>query len=72
NVYSQIGIIMLVGLIAKNAILIVEFANQLRDEGMDVFQAALESSVVRLRPILMTTIATVFGAVPLAMAHGAG
>jgi len=72
NVYSQIGIIMLIGLIAKNAILIVEFANQLRDEGRDVYEAVREASVVRLRPILMTTIATIFGAVPLAYAHGAG
>jgi multidrug efflux pump len=72
NVYSQIGIIMLVGLIAKNGILIVEFANQLRDDGRDIYEAAVEASVARLRPILMTTIATIFGAIPLALAHGAG
>ncbi|WP_428247920.1 efflux RND transporter permease subunit [Ferrovibrio sp.] len=72
NIYSQIGIIMLVGLIAKNGILIVEFANQLRDEGRDIYDAAVEASVARLRPILMTTIATIFGAVPLAYAQGAG
>ncbi|MBP6817816.1 efflux RND transporter permease subunit [Ferrovibrio sp. MS7] len=72
NVYSQIGIIMLVGLIAKNGILIVEFANQLRDEGRNIYDAAVEASIARLRPILMTTIATIFGAVPLAYAHGAG
>ncbi len=72
NIYSQIGIIMLVGLIAKNGILIVEFANQLRDEGRDIYDAAVEASIARLRPILMTTIATIFGAVPLAYAHGAG
>lgn len=72
NVYSQIGIIMLIGLIAKNAILIVEFANQLRDEGMSVTDAVTEASVIRLRPILMTTIATIFGAWPLAFATGAG
>lgn len=72
NVYSQIGIIMLIGLIAKNAILIVEFANQLRDEGQGIAEAVVNSSTVRLRPILMTTIATVFGAVPLAFASGAG
>jgi multidrug efflux pump len=72
NVYSQIGIIMLIGLIAKNAILIVEFANQLRDEGQSVTDAVTNASIVRLRPILMTTIATIFGAVPLALAHGAG
>ncbi|MBS4049455.1 MAG: efflux RND transporter permease subunit [Alphaproteobacteria bacterium] len=72
NIYSQIGIIMLVGLIAKNGILIVEFANQLRDEGQAIFEAVLNASIARLRPILMTTIATIFGAVPLAFAHGAG
>jgi multidrug efflux pump len=72
NVYSQIGIIMLVGLIAKNGILIVEFANQLRDEGRNIYDAVAEASIARLRPILMTTIATIFGAVPLALAHGAG
>ncbi len=72
NIYSQIGIIMLIGLIAKNAILIVEFANQLRDEGRDVRTAVQDSSTIRLRPILMTTIATIFGAVPLAYATGAG
>jgi multidrug efflux pump len=72
NVYSQIGIIMLVGLIAKNGILIVEFANQLRDEGKTIYDAVAEASIARLRPILMTTIATIFGAVPLALAHGAG
>ena len=72
NVYSKIGIIMLVGLIAKNAILIVEFANQLRDEGRSINEAVLEASVARLRPILMTSIATVFGAVPLAWSSGAG
>lgn len=72
NVYSQIGIIMLVGLIAKNAILIVEFANQLRDEGKEIFEAVLTSAELRLRPILMTSIATLLGAVPLAFAHGAG
>jgi multidrug efflux pump len=72
NVYSQIGIIMLIGLIAKNAILIVEFANQLRDEGQSIFDAVTNASTVRLRPILMTTIATIFGAVPLAAASGAG
>jgi len=72
NIYSQIGVIMLIGLIAKNAILIVEFANQLRDEGQGVYEAVLEASVARLRPILMTSIATVFGAVPLAWGTGAG
>jgi multidrug efflux pump len=72
NIFSQIGMILLIGLMAKNGILVVEFANQLRDRGMSVREAVLEASVVRLRPILMTSIATVFGAFPLAMATGAG
>jgi multidrug efflux pump len=72
NVFSQIGMILLIGLMAKNGILVVEFANQLRDRGLSIHDAVLEASVVRLRPILMTSIATVFGAVPLAMATGAG
>ncbi|WP_114395015.1 efflux RND transporter permease subunit [Oleisolibacter albus] len=72
NIYTQIGLIMLIGLIAKNAILIVEFANQLREDGLDHQRAVLESAKLRLRPILMTSIATVFGALPLALAHGAG
>ncbi|MCZ6523909.1 MAG: efflux RND transporter permease subunit, partial [Alphaproteobacteria bacterium] len=72
NVYTQIGMIMLIGLIAKNGILIVEFANQLRDRGQDIRSAVTEASVIRLRPILMTTIATAFGAMPLAFATGAG
>ena len=72
NLFSQIGIVMLVGLAAKNGILIVEFANQLRDEGRSVHQAIVESSMVRLRPILMTSIATVVGAVPLVLAGGPG
>ena len=72
NVYSQIGIIMLIGLTAKNAILIVEFANQLRDRGQDYRSAVLEASQIRLRPILMTTISTALGALPLALASGAG
>lgn len=72
NVYSQIGIVMLIGLTAKNAILIVEFSNQLRDEGKSVHDAVLEAAVIRLRPILMTTISTALGALPLAMATGAG
>jgi len=72
NVYSQIGIITLIGLVAKNGILIVEFANQLRAAGHDIVDAITEASTARLRPILMTSIATVFGALPLAFAHGAG
>ena len=72
NLFSQIGIVMLVGLAAKNGILIVEFANQLRDEGRSVHDAIVEASAVRLRPILMTSIATVAGAVPLVVAGGPG
>ena len=72
NIYSQIGIILLIGLMAKNGILIVEFANQLRDEGYAVRDAVIEASVLRLRPILMTMISTVLGAVPLVIASGAG
>jgi multidrug efflux pump len=72
NLFSQIGIVMLVGLAAKNGILIVEFANQLRDEGRNVHQAIVESARVRLRPILMTSIATVVGAIPLVVAGGPG
>ncbi|PLX34776.1 MAG: multidrug transporter AcrB [Hyphomicrobiales bacterium] len=72
NVYSQIGIILLIGLMAKNGILIVEFANQLRAEGKSVREAVVEGSVIRFRPILMTVISTIFGAVPLAVAAGAG
>lgn len=72
NLYSQIGIVMLVGLAAKNGILIVEFANQLRDEGLEIIEAIQQAATRRLRPILMTSIATVFGAIPLAIAGGAG
>ena len=72
NVYSQIGIILLIGLMAKNGILIVEFANQLRDEGASVREAVIEASVMRFRPIVMTVISTVLGAVPLVIASGAG
>lgn len=72
NIYSQIGIIMLLGLMAKNGILIVEFANQLRDKGYAVKDAILEGASLRFRPVLMTTVSTVFGAVPLVIATGAG
>lgn len=72
NVYSQIGIILLIGLISKNGILIVEFANQLRDEGRELRDAVIEASVLRLRPIMMTAISTVLGALPLVLATGAG
>jgi len=72
NVYSQIGLVTLVGLITKHGILIVEFSNQLRDRGAALREAVVEASTLRLRPILMTTGAMVLGAVPLALAHGAG
>jgi multidrug efflux pump len=72
NVYSQIGLVMLIGLITKNGILIVEFTNQLRDRGMEKLEALVQASVLRLRPILMVSAATVLGAVPLAAAVGAG
>ncbi len=72
NLFSQIGIVMLVGLAAKNGILIVEFANQLRDEGLAIGEAIVESAAVRMRPILMTSIATIMGAVPLVVAGGPG
>ena len=72
NVYSQIGLVMLVGLITKNGILIVEFANQQRRQGLALFDAVVEASTLRLRPILMTTFATVLGALPLAISAGAG
>lgn len=72
NLYSQIGLVMLVGLAAKNGILIVEFANQLRDEGEEFLEAVRLAARRRLRPILMTSIATVMGGVPLAISHGAG
>ncbi len=72
NVYSQIGLITLVGLITKHGILIVEFSNQLRQQGRDVHAAVVEAASLRLRPILMTTGAMVLGALPLALARGAG
>ncbi len=72
NVYSQIGLVTLVGLITKHGILIVEFANQLQEKGMALKEAVVESAFLRLRPILMTTGAMVLGAVPLALATGAG
>ncbi|UUX97742.1 efflux RND transporter permease subunit [Aquabacterium sp. J223] len=72
NVYSQIGLITLVGLITKHGILIVEFSNQLRQQGRSVVEAVVEASSLRLRPILMTTGAMVLGALPLALAEGAG
>ena len=72
NVFSQIASIMLVGLAAKNGILIVEFANQLRDRGVEFREAVVEAAAIRLRPVLMTSFCTAFGALPLLLATGAG
>ncbi len=72
NIYSQIGLIILIGVAAKNGILIVEFANQLRDQGRSIHDAIIEASTLRLRPIIMTSIATAFGALPLVLWQGAG
>jgi hydrophobe/amphiphile efflux-1 (HAE1) family protein len=72
NIFSEIGIIMLIGLVTKNGILIVEFANQKRKSGLNIAEAAFEAAVARLRPILMTSLATIFGALPIALALGAG
>ncbi|TVR12449.1 MAG: efflux RND transporter permease subunit [Planctomycetota bacterium] len=72
NIYAVIGIIMLIGLMAKNGILMVEFANQLRNRGRSVPDAMAEAAVLRLRPILMTSLATIIGAMPLALSSGAG
>jgi hydrophobic/amphiphilic exporter-1 (mainly G- bacteria), HAE1 family len=72
NIYSQIGLVMLVGIMAKNGILIVEFANQLRDRGQGVREAIENASSIRLRPVMMTMISTALGGVPLVLAHGAG
>lgn len=71
NIFSQIGIIMLIGLVTKNGILIVEFANNLREKGLDKIEAATQAASMRLRPIVMTTLATVLGAAPIAFALGA-
>jgi multidrug efflux pump len=72
NVFSQIGCIMLIGLAAKNGILIVEFANQLRDRGLQFVEAVIRAAAIRLRPVLMTSLCTLFGAIPLLIASGAG
>ncbi|MFY9270080.1 MAG: efflux RND transporter permease subunit [Candidatus Manganitrophaceae bacterium] len=72
NVYSQIGMVMLIGLVTKNGILIVEFANQMRERGISLREAVIEASVLRLRPILMTAITSILAAIPLALATGAG
>ena len=72
NVYSQIGLVLLVGIMAKNGILIVEFANQLRDKGADVHSAIMGAATIRLRPVMMTMASTVLGGVPLILSQGAG
>ena len=72
DVYSQIGFVMLIGLAAKNAILIVEFARRRREEGLEIVEAAMEAARLRLRPILMTAFAFILGVVPLMIATGAG
>ncbi len=72
NIFSQIGIIMLIGLVSKNGILIVEFANQRKAQGLDRMEAIMEASVARFRPILMTSLSTVLGVLPIALALGAG
>jgi multidrug efflux pump len=72
NLYSQIGMILLIGLVTKNSILLVEYANQLKGQGLSTFEAVLRSGRIRLRPILMTSVATIMGAVPIALGLGAG
>jgi multidrug efflux pump len=72
NVYSQIGMILLIGLVTKNSILLVEYVNQLKERGLDTVAAALEAGRIRLRPILMTSVATIMGALPIALGLGAG
>ena len=72
NLYSQIGLVLLVGIMAKNGILVVEFANQLREQGRSVREAVEEAALIRLRPVMMTMIATIVGGVPLIVSSGAG
>ena len=72
NIFSQIGILMIIGIAAKNGILIVEFINQTRDKGVEFSQAIVEGAKIRLRPVLMTTLSTVMGSVPLMLAFGPG
>jgi multidrug efflux pump len=72
NIFSQIAVIMLIGIAAKNGVLIVEFANQLRDQGVEFMEAVVKAAETRLRPVLMTSLCTAFGALPLLFATGAG
>ncbi|WP_342805035.1 efflux RND transporter permease subunit [Alteromonas sp. M12] len=72
NIYSQIGLVMLIGLLAKNSILLVEFADQMRDQGYSVYAAIIEAGKVRLRPIMMTLVSTILGGLPLILSTGAG
>src|SRR5207249_3008461 len=72
NIYSQIGLIMLIGLVTKNAILIVEYSNQRRARGEPLMEAAIAAAKIRVRPIIMTTLATIFGIMPIALGLGAG
>jgi multidrug efflux pump len=72
NLYSQIGMILLIGLVTKNSILLVEYTNQLKARGMDAFAAVVEAGRIRLRPILMTSVATIMGAIPVAIGLGTG
>jgi hydrophobe/amphiphile efflux-1 (HAE1) family protein len=72
NIYSQIGLVMLIGLLAKNSVLLVEFADQLRDRGLEVREAIEEAALIRLRPIMMTLISTILGGLPLILSSGAG
>jgi multidrug efflux pump subunit AcrB len=72
NIFSQIAVIMLIGIAAKNGVLIVEFTNQLRDRGVEFIDAIVQAAVTRLRPVLMTSLCTAFGSLPLLLATGAG
>jgi len=72
NLYSQIGMVLLIGLVTKNSILLVEYANQLRERGMELLEAVREAGRIRLRPILMTSVSTIMGAMPIALGLGAG
>ena len=72
NIYSQIGVIMLIGIAAKNGVLIVDFINQLRDQGVEFKQAIIDGARIRFRPVIMTTVSTVMGSMPLMLATGPG